>query len=138
MATHSPPQLSRNESLVLATLTEADAPLSAYRILDELRDEGLRAPMQIYRALDKLMARRVVHRLETLNAYVACAHSHDRTEGGAIIFAICDSCGEVREWADPTLDHRLSARADAEGYDLDSAIVELRGHCPRCRPGGQA
>ena len=52
MADH---QLTRNQSLVLDALTHAEAPLSAYTILDKLRDHGFRAPLQVYRALEKLL-----------------------------------------------------------------------------------
>ncbi|HSM41507.1 MAG TPA: transcriptional repressor, partial [Afifellaceae bacterium] len=60
--------------MVFDTLLAADGPLSAYDILDRLRDKGFRAPLQVYRALDKLLALGLVHRLESLNAFIACAH----------------------------------------------------------------
>src|SRR5690606_36153974 len=49
------PELTRNQSLVLGALTRAEGPLSAYTILDKLRDDGFRAPLQVYRALEKLL-----------------------------------------------------------------------------------
>ena len=55
--------LTRNQHLVLDTLNKADGPMSAYTILDQLRDEGLRAPLQVYRALDKLLEMGLAHRL---------------------------------------------------------------------------
>jgi Fur family transcriptional regulator, zinc uptake regulator len=67
--------LTRNQDLVLKTLNAADTPLSAYDILDRLRGDGLRAPLQIYRALDKLIEHGLAHRLESLNAFVCCANS---------------------------------------------------------------
>jgi Fur family zinc uptake transcriptional regulator len=127
------PELSRNETLVLHALEQVEGPLSAYAILDQLRDEGLRAPMQVYRALEKLVASRRVHRLETLNAYVACCHAH-RHEG-AVVFAICDGCGEVVEWSDEAVESRLDAQAGAHDFRIESAIVELRGTCAACRAG---
>jgi len=68
------PMLTKNQSLVFDILTKAEAPLSAYTILDKLRDQGFRAPLQVYRALDKLLEYGVVHRLESINSFVACAH----------------------------------------------------------------
>lgn len=68
-------KLSRNQSLVLSVLQSSDQPLSAYTILDRLRDDGLRAPLQIYRALEKLMEAGRIHRLESMNALVICCHS---------------------------------------------------------------
>ncbi|MCB1460156.1 MAG: transcriptional repressor, partial [Nitratireductor sp.] len=66
--------LTRNQLLVLNALVAAGGPLSAYGILDQLREEGFRAPLQVYRALEKLVDQGKVHRLESLNAFVACSH----------------------------------------------------------------
>ena len=59
------PGLTRNQALVLDRLEKAEGPLSAYALLDQLREEGLRAPLQVYRALDGLMQAGHVHRLES-------------------------------------------------------------------------
>ena len=61
----------RNESVVCDFLEDADEPASAYEILDALRDKGLRAPLQVDRALSKLIDSGSVHRIESLNAFVA-------------------------------------------------------------------
>lgn len=127
--------LTRNQNLVFQVLTQAAAPLSAYAILTELKDHGVRAPTQVYRALDKLLALGLVHKLETLNAFVACNHSHT-PDHGATVFAICTDCGEVAEFTDATIDERISRRAVDEHFDVDSAIVELRGVCELCSRHG--
>ena len=103
-----PRDLTRNQDLVLRTLNHADAPLSAYDILDRLRGEGLRAPLQVYRALEKLIEQGLAHRLESLNAFVCCADaaSHERASG-TTAFAICEDCGRVDEFADEVVDARL-------------------------------
>ncbi len=124
-------ELTHNQSLVLGVLTDAAAPLSAYTILTDLRDHGLRAPTQVYRALDKLLTLGLVHKLETLNAFVACSHNHG-TERGATVFAICTGCGEVTEFTDAVIDDHISRRAGDERFNVDSAIVELRGVCGLC------
>src|SRR5690606_26549261 len=50
----APAELTKNQALVLNALSRAEGPLSAYTILDRLRDDGFRAPLQVYRALEKL------------------------------------------------------------------------------------
>lgn len=50
-----PADLTRNQALVLEALERADGPLTAYAILDDVRGDGIRAPQQIYRALEKLL-----------------------------------------------------------------------------------
>jgi Fur family transcriptional regulator, zinc uptake regulator len=71
------PNLTKNQALVLDVLSRAEQPMSAYTILDKLRDNGFRAPLQVYRALEKLLDFGLVHRLESLNSFVACSHTHE-------------------------------------------------------------
>src|ERR1700710_1957225 len=101
-------ELTRNQHLVLDALTEATGPLSAYGLLDRVRNDGIKAPLQIYRALDKLVELGLAHRLESLNAFVACAHVHEQHQGLAA-FAICENCGRVDEFADDVVEERLRA-----------------------------
>jgi Fur family zinc uptake transcriptional regulator len=129
-----PRELTRNQDLVLKTLNAAEAPLSAYDILDRLRGEGLRAPLQIYRALDKLIDSGLAHRLESLNAFVCCARS-DRHEsaGGTAAFAICEDCGHVDEFTDAVVEERLAGWANRHRFAPSRTTIELRGLCEGCR-----
>lgn len=123
--------LTRNQGLVLGALAHAEAPLSAYDLLDQLREDGLKAPLQVYRALDKLVERGLAHRLESLNAFVACADQHcHRT--GLIGFAICDTCGRVDEFADPVVETRLGDWAATNGFVAKTTTMEIRGRCAVC------
>jgi len=126
-----PADLTRNQELVLGALNTSPAPLSAYDILDRLRGEGLRAPLQVYRALDKLMERGLAHRLESLNAFVACADAHCHRKG-LIAFAICESCGKVDEFADAVIEERLGGWAAQEGFKVERTTMEIRGKCAAC------
>ena len=65
-------ELTKKQSLVMNLLLEAKGPLSAYQILYDLNDHGFRGPTQVYRVLDKLLELGLVHRLESMNAFVAC------------------------------------------------------------------
>lgn len=130
----APTELTRNQALVLGVLRQAAAPRSAYDILDGLRGEGFRAPLQVYRALDKLMEIGLVHRLESLNAFVACSDPHDH-EGhgrGITAFAICEDCGSVTEFHDDAIEGRLSAWQRSEQFKPEKTTIEIRGHCRAC------
>ena len=63
---------SDTAALIAAELANAYKPLTAYEILEKLRPKGVSAPTTVYRALDKLVASAKVHRIESLNAFVAC------------------------------------------------------------------
>nr|WP_319386988.1 Fur family transcriptional regulator [uncultured Roseibium sp.] len=131
MSAHANPELTKNQSLVFGSLSDAGGPLTAYAILDLLRDDGFRAPLQVYRALDKLVEYGMVHRLESLNAFVACAHTGCSAHGTAA-FAICEQCGDVREF---TPDEAISALQDwtrTQNFKLARMTIELRGTCGKC------
>lgn len=132
--THHADTLTRNQSLVLKALSRADGPMSAYGILDLLRGDGFRAPLQVYRALDKLVGAGLVHRLESLNAFVVCQHP-DCDGHATMAFTICDQCGDVREVEDASLARRLKSLAGAAGFSLRTCVVELRGLCAECSQG---
>ncbi len=123
--------LTKNQGLVLGALAHSSGPLSAYDILDKLRDSGLRAPLQVYRALDKLVERGLAHRLESLNAFVACGDAHCH-RSGLIAFAICEKCGHVAEFADKVIEARLGDWAAGAGFVPGRTTMELRGKCANC------
>jgi len=95
-----------------------------------LRDDGLKAPLQVYRALDKLVERGLAHRLESLNAFVACRHASH--EGETAVFAICNDCGTVSEFDEPAAVDRLAAWARKAKFAVDRMTLELRGRCREC------
>lgn len=115
---------------VLALLRRHRAPMSAYEVLGRLRQGKLRlAPPTIYRALAALTERGRVHRLESLNAFMACQcdqHRHDS------ILAICDDCGSVEENLSPSLLDELSGIASKSGFVPTRHVIEVHGQCANC------
>src|ERR1700744_1760251 len=95
---------------VLEALLSSPRPLGAYEVIDELAKSMPRpAPITVYRALDFLMDNGLVHRIESRNAFLACAHNHDETS--AVAFLICESCGSVGEMPAAPVAQSLSAPA---------------------------
>ncbi|MQA67501.1 MAG: transcriptional repressor [Alphaproteobacteria bacterium] len=121
-------KLARNQNLMLNCLRDAGRAMTAYDLLEALRDQGLRAPVQVYRALETLRQRELVHRIESLNAFVACRHL-DHTETAA--FAICDDCREIWKFSLPA-EAGLTAVADRKRFKTRHTIVELHGRCAHC------
>ncbi|WP_343592245.1 Fur family transcriptional regulator [Paracidovorax wautersii] len=127
--------LTANQQRVLSTLQQAQAPLSAYNLLDQLRGQGFSAPTQVYRALERLVQEGRVHRLESLNAYVSCACAEGCRQG-PLAFAICEKCGHVDEFADPSLGRSLAALVKRNAFSLRESNIELRGLCASCAAQG--
>lgn len=125
-------KLTKNQSLVFDKLSAAPGPLSAYDLLDQLRDQGLKAPLQIYRALEKLQEVDLVHRLESMNSFVACAQPNCHVKTGLVAFAICEKCGVVSEFSDEVVQTRLAAWADERSFTTTKTSLEIRGLCQGC------
>ncbi|MBO6949283.1 MAG: transcriptional repressor [Rhodospirillales bacterium] len=138
------PKLTTNQASVLEALEKSGRAMTAYDILDDVRESGIRAPVQVYRALERLMETGHVHRIESMNAFIACAHSHqkdhDHGHSEAVAFAICDDCGDVSEIPVPKAAKTIGAITGDSGFVTERTVVELRGHCAPCqeRQGARA
>jgi Fur family transcriptional regulator, zinc uptake regulator len=118
--------------LVLQALLSSHRPLGAYELVDELSKSISRpAPITVYRALDFLMENGLVHRIESRNAYLACAHDHDAA--AMVAFLICDACGLVGEIPAAPVAQSLNAAARASGFAPKLSVVEITGMCAHCQ-----
>ena len=124
-------RLTKNQSLVLDVLNKADQPSGAYTLLDELRQHGFKAPLQVYRALEQLIGLGLVHRLESLNAFIACSHISCQTSG-ATAFVICDRCETVQEICDDSVSGFLASIAKKTKMKSTKSNIELHGLCNGC------
>jgi Fur family zinc uptake transcriptional regulator len=112
----------------------AERPQGAYDLMDVLAAGRRRrvAPPTVYRVLDFLIAHGLVHRLESLNAFIGCCHpgAPHRTQ-----FLICDGCGSTVELADRAIAGAIARGAAAAGFEPAAATVEVHGRCADCRDG---
>lgn len=123
-------RLTEQRKTVLRLLCAADKPISAYELLDRMRGVVKNpAPPTVYRALDFLLKQGLVHKLESLHAYVGCTHpDHPH----ASQFLICDGCGEVTEVEDARVAESLRDAGQALGFRAKRPIVEVMGTCAQC------
>lgn len=124
-------KLTKNQTLVLSVLEKSSIPLSAYTILERLSEHGLRAPPQVYRALDKLLDLGLAHKLASMNSFLACQHtqcgSHQVTS-----FAICDGCEQVSEIINTEFERQLNSLAKDVGLQPTRSTIEIHGLCDQC------
>jgi Fur family transcriptional regulator, zinc uptake regulator len=124
-------RLTAQRRRVLELVWSGHSAVKAYDLLDELgRGAASAKPPTVYRALDFLIAHGLVHRLESMNAYVGCPDPDGRHEGQ---FLICDDCGLVRELRAPRLERAIAAQAADAGFAVTQQTVEVRGTCRSCR-----
>jgi Fur family transcriptional regulator, zinc uptake regulator len=119
-----------HDASILRLLRSRKAPMTAYAILDAVRSSKITAPTTVYRALSHLMKSGTVHRLESINAYVACSE-HQHTHGPTV-FAICRDCGHVDELAEADVIARLQADASRLGFHVEATTIEMTGRCVSC------
>ena len=128
-------QLTPLRRLVLRLVLRASHPLTAYQLLDQLKVvRAGAAPPTIYRALDFLVAHKLIHKVERLGAFMGCTEAalHDHP----VQFLICARCGTVAELDDPAVTHALEDAAGRAGFHASSSVVELEGTCAACSHAG--
>jgi len=116
---------------VLEALLASHRPLGAYEIIERLADSDRPAPITIYRALDFLRDNGLVHRIESRNAFVACVHNHGGDD--IVVFLICERCGAVGEAPGGVVAEALKASSRAVGFAPKSPVIEIAGICSHCR-----
>lgn len=121
--------LSPKETLIVEALRRADRPLSAYDLIEQLHDEGVSSPPTVYRALKRLTELGLAHRIESLNAFMSCAHGGHT---GTAAFAICSDCGTVSEFHHDAVADLLGKWAEEHDFGIQHTTIELRGQCHDC------
>jgi len=125
---------------VLELVWQSHQPIGAYAVLDALQADrrnsnargqtGVVAPPTVYRALEFLLGQRLIHRIESLNAYIGCVHPGARH---AAQFLICNGCGSAAELESETLLTAIDRAAAQAGFAIEQVAVEVAGQCPECQ-----
>ena len=117
---------------VLETLAASHAALGAYEIIERIGAKRTPpAPITVYRALDFLVENGLAHRIESRNAYLACAHLHRHND--MVVFLICEQCRVVGEAPSAALAETLAIAAQKAGFALKTPVIEVSGLCAHCR-----
>ncbi len=117
---------------VLEALLASHKPLGAYEIIERLANKnGRPAPITVYRSLDFLRENGLVHRIESRNAFVACGHNHAGDD--LVVFLICERCGAVGEAPGGGVAEALRASSRAAGFSPKNPLIEIVGICSHCR-----
>ncbi len=119
---------------VLRLVWDSHKPVGAYDILDSLKQDGKKAaPPTVYRALDFLIDADLVHRLDSLNAFVGCPDPSSSHQGQ---FLICRGCRTVAELDDAKINSLVQDIAADLGFSAEQQMLEIQGLCQACREAG--
>ena len=124
--------LTKNQQTVLSILENSEEPLKAYTILFDIQKKGIKSPLQVYRALDKLIEIGKVHKIESRNSYVACKHEGCNAKTSTS-FLICESCDKVTELTGNNLLNYFSKQAEKNNFQYRKHSLEIYGLCENCK-----
>ena len=123
-------RLTQLRKRVLELVWESHGPVKAYDILDKLDSKSSSAkPPTVYRSLDFLAANGLVHKLNSLNAYVGCSHPSRKH---ACYFLICKVCHEVKECCNQMLTNAIDNTSRKNNFKVSSVTLEIEGVCEHC------
>ena len=121
---------------VLELVWQSHKPIGAYDILEVLGQESKSAaPPTVYRALDFLIEAGLVHRLDSLNAFIGCPDPASRHAGQ---FLICRQCRSVTELSDNEIEALVAQKAADSGFSAVRQMLEIEGLCKGCRTRPQS
>ncbi len=124
--------LSKNQQIVFDIIEKSREPVKAYSILFNVKKKGIKAPPQVYRALEKLIKLGKIHKVESKNAFVACKSSNCEISK-ATAFSICETCEKVTEISDKKLSKYLKNFHDKTGMIYKKYNLEFYGLCTTCK-----
>ena len=122
--------LTKNQRIVLNLLQDSGEPLKAYFILDSLKKEGLNSPLQVYRALDKLVELGKIHKVESLNSFIICNNSNCASNTA---FTICERCGKVKEIKNNNLTEGVNELVRENKLNISRYNLEFYVVCNTCK-----
>lgn len=123
-------RLTAQRRRVLELVWDSHRPVGAYDILDALKNDGQKAaPPTVYRALDFLIEANLVHRLDSLNAFVGCPDPNNPHSGQ---FLICRQCRSVAELHDHAINEMIASSAAGQGFEATHQTLEVQGICQVC------
>lgn len=119
---------------VLELVWGSHRPIGAYDLLEGLsKQRGRVAPPTVYRTLDFLLAHGLVHRIESLNAFVGCATGPGQPHSSS--FLICTDCGRAAELDDPRIGAAITETLEESGFRAQRRTIEVAGSCADCTAG---
>ena len=124
--------LTKNQQAVLSLLENSKEPLKAYTILFDIQKKGIKAPTQVYRALDKLIENRKVHKIESKNSYIACNNVNCSSQSSTS-FLICEECDIVIELEKNNSSSYFSKITEKFDFKYSEHNLEIYGYCKSCK-----
>ena len=125
-------KLTNNQKTVLDLLEKSKEPIKAYAILFNIQKKGIKSPLQVYRALNKLIEIGKVHKIESKNSYIAC-NNVNCTSQTSTSFLICEMCDKVTEIKKNNLSTYFLKLGEKSNFKYNKHNLEIYGECKACK-----
>ena len=122
--------LTKQRKNVLELVWKSHKPAKAYDILKQIDKKDSLQPPIVYRALDFLLKHGMIHKINSLNAFVGCSHPliHEQC-----YFLICEKCETAQECCNDSMKNEIAKTAKNEDFEVKKVSVEIRGICKNCK-----
>ena len=122
--------LSKNQKIIFDLIDKSAEPMKAYAILFNVQKKGIKAPLQVYRALDKLVELGKIHKIESINSFIICNNSNCASNTA---FTICERCGKVKEIKNKYLTDGVSDLVKDNQLEITRYNLEFYVLCKSCK-----
>ncbi len=133
--------ITRKRLNVFSILLESQKALSAYELAASYKkifEEPLPV-ITVYRVMQFLQSKDLVHKLEIANKFVACTSNDCNHKHGAKQFLICNQCLKVEELTIGQQEFdELEKLIDKAGFHLNQPQLEMNCICKTCFSKTQA
>lgn len=124
-------RLTDTRKRVLELIWQGHEAIKAYDLIQQFSDGGTKPPT-VYRALDFLLENGLIHRIDSLNAFIGCPHPEHHDECGLQVM-VCDKCHRVEELHTHDAMSMITKAAAATGFEVSHPVVEVHGLCEKCK-----
>jgi Fur family zinc uptake transcriptional regulator len=116
---------------VFALIWQSHKPITAYQLLDQIKDGDFSAtPPTVYRTLDFLLEQGLIHRINSLNAFIGCCQPGNRHTG---TFIICEECEQAEEVTNEDINKVIKSVSAQHHFEMKRYVTEIYGLCPQCQ-----
>jgi Fur family transcriptional regulator, zinc uptake regulator len=123
-------QLTSIRRKTLELIWESHRAVKAYDLLDQIKPLQQSAkPATVYRALDFLLEQGLIHRVESLNAFIGCSCSDKQHEQ---LLLICEQCHEVEERPGEFVMAAVAQEVKQADFTVHRKAIEIQGICKHC------
>ena len=115
---------------ITQSIFNSKKPRKAYEITELISDAKNKiSPATVYRILNLLLEKHIIHKLQGWNSYIACHHPEREHH---CMQAICFKCNNIEEFCDAEIEQQLATISQKLNFQSQREVIEIYGLCRAC------